>query len=150
MTDKDLNKLTETLYSAVNDLGIFRVLSLLSMIPRDKMRDYTGAQRRYWMRVASKMDRATKTVSSIKNPMELRKISDITQTPILGIERAEHLLAQSLKNGPKKSNDIKAEAKAINLSIATLRRAKERLGILSYRVGGSGGAWYWQSPERLP
>lgn len=62
------------------------------------------------------------------------------------IERG--LSAQTLlgeRSRPTK--DVKAEAEAAGLSWATIRRAKDRLGIKAKREGyGINGQWVWVSP----
>jgi AAA domain len=63
---------------------------------------------------------------------------------------AEELLRNALATGPVAMKDIQAEAKEAGLSWATVRRAKERLGIVAEREshGRDGsGRWTWAMPS---
>ena len=62
---------------------------------------------------------------------------------------AEELLRNALVTGPVAMKDIQAEAKEAGLSWATVRRAKERLGIVAEREShgrDGGGRWTWAMP----
>jgi putative DNA primase/helicase len=62
---------------------------------------------------------------------------------------AEELLRNALAKGPVAMKDIQAEAKEAGLSWATVRRAKERLGIVVEREShgrDGGGRWTWAMP----
>jgi putative DNA primase/helicase len=62
---------------------------------------------------------------------------------------AEELLRNALATGPVAMKDIQAEAKEAGLSWATVRRAKERLGIVAEREShgrDGGGRWTWAMP----
>jgi hypothetical protein len=42
---------------------------------------------------------------------------------------------------------IESKAKAAGVTLATVRRAREKLGIRPFRQGfGKGGIWYWELP----
>ncbi len=58
----------------------------------------------------------------------------------------EYLMAR-LRQGPVPETQLVSEACALGISRATLRRAKEALGILSRRVGGRDGYWAWELPR---
>jgi excisionase family DNA binding protein len=63
---------------------------------------------------------------------------------------AEELLRNALATGPVAMKDIQAEAKEAGLSWATVRRAKERLGIVAEREShGRDGdrRWMWAMPR---
>jgi hypothetical protein len=63
---------------------------------------------------------------------------------------AEELLRNALATGPVAMKDIQAEAKEAGLSWATVRRAKERLGIVAEREShgrDGGGRWMWAMPR---
>jgi hypothetical protein len=63
---------------------------------------------------------------------------------------AEELLRNALATGPVAMKDIQAEAKEAGLSWATVRRAKERLGIVAEREShgrDGGGRWTWAMPS---
>jgi AAA domain len=63
---------------------------------------------------------------------------------------AEELLRDAMATGPAAMKDIQAEAKEAGLSWATVRRAKERLGVVAEREShgfASGGRWLWKLPD---
>jgi putative DNA primase/helicase len=62
---------------------------------------------------------------------------------------AEELLRNALATGPVAMKDIQAEAKEAGLSWATVRRAKDRLGVKAEREShgrDGGGRWTWAMP----
>jgi hypothetical protein len=66
---------------------------------------------------------------------------------------AEEFLKEMLAGGPVPVSELQAEVKAAGLSWATLRRAKNRLEVRSYRQsqGGDGeGHWYWSLQDAHP
>lgn len=66
-------------------------------------------------------------------------------------EEAAEWLTELLKDGPVSVNEVKLARRSTDFSEATLRVAKERLGIESARVssGNRGaGAWSWSLPNR--
>jgi putative DNA primase/helicase len=60
-------------------------------------------------------------------------------------EACDFVLA-ALADGLAQSKWLESEAKSASISIATLRRAKEKLGVKSSKHGG---AWYWQLPVQV-
>jgi hypothetical protein len=63
---------------------------------------------------------------------------------------AEELLRDLLADGPVPQKEVKAAAEGVGLAWATVRRAKDRLGIEAYResVGKEGGGrWLWKLPS---
>jgi hypothetical protein len=63
------------------------------------------------------------------------------------LEFAELWLWAELDGGPVPQKQIEARAKAAGYSWATVRRAKDRLGIVPEKTGFDGG-WVWGLPER--
>jgi putative DNA primase/helicase len=62
-------------------------------------------------------------------------------------DEAEQFLRSRLAIGPVPADEIYAEAKAHCIAIATLRRAKRDLGIVSEKEHGTTkGAWCWRLP----
>lgn len=60
---------------------------------------------------------------------------------------AEAWLVEKLSGGPMLEREIEREAELENIARRTLRRAKDRLGVESARVGfGRGGQSYWRLP----
>lgn len=59
---------------------------------------------------------------------------------------AEEWLTDLLTAGPVASKTIQEEAKKAGLSFRTVRRAKERLKAIDYKVPGKGGQWMWMLP----
>lgn len=64
-------------------------------------------------------------------------------------ERAIVWLTAQLTDGPLEANEVERRAKAANISLTTLKRAKKALDVRSVRVGGLGncGVWVWQLPS---
>ena len=52
-----------------------------------------------------------------------------------------------LTDGPVESNKVFEDADAAGFSKDKAKRAKTRLGVKTYRVGGSGGTWFWELPK---
>jgi putative DNA primase/helicase len=67
-----------------------------------------------------------------------------------GRDDAEDFLRTVLGDGPRLATDVEKEAKEAKISFATLRRAKDNLGVKSRKFGGKFGGdakWYWTLPE---
>ena len=63
------------------------------------------------------------------------------------IEEAMELLRDLLSEGSVPAKEVKAEANSAGLAWATVRRAKDRLGITPKREGFSDdGVWVWELP----
>jgi len=66
------------------------------------------------------------------------------------IEAAEDFLRDLMAKGPVPQASVKADAEGAGLTWATVRRAKDRIGIKAHRISvGSdgGGQWVWALPE---
>lgn len=64
---------------------------------------------------------------------------------------AAGFLRELLKHGPVASEQIKIEAKAAGVKWASVRRAKETIGIVARKVGfGEKAGWCWVLPEWTP
>ena len=67
-------------------------------------------------------------------------------------QEAENFLKSILSKGDLEANLIYKEVEKQGISQITLRRAKEKLKIMSYRKGESdkkgGGTWYWKLPDQ--
>lgn len=62
-------------------------------------------------------------------------------------EEAESFLLELLRAAPLRTDAIKAEAKEAGFSWATVRRAKDTLGVKATRKGyGEEGGWFWNLP----
>jgi putative DNA primase/helicase len=64
------------------------------------------------------------------------------------IAEAEEFLTDVLAGGPVPQKDVKADAEGAGLSWATVRRAKDRLGIKPHK-SGMDGPWVWARPKVL-
>jgi hypothetical protein len=62
------------------------------------------------------------------------------------LAEAESFLQTTLAGGPQPASTVQQEAHSLGLARATLRRAKERLGVLSKKTGG--GAWVWENSNK--
>jgi RecA-family ATPase len=63
-------------------------------------------------------------------------------------EKAEDFLRDRLASGPVPQKDVKADADGAGIAWATIRRAKEHLGIEPHK-DGMGGGWTWALPKVL-
>ncbi len=66
------------------------------------------------------------------------------------VEEADEFLRELLAAGPVLSREAESEAKSAGLKLATVRRARERLGIVprkAGRPGEPGQHWTWALPE---
>lgn len=64
------------------------------------------------------------------------------------LSQASIWLKEALEDGPIASNDIFRMAKENHISDATVRRAKQKLGVESYREGLSKDKkWFWRLPD---
>jgi RecA-family ATPase len=86
-------------------------------------------------------------------------VSDISAAELLAaddtsrvsaLEEAKAFLQDVLADGPRLTTDVQEDAKALGITQSTLRRARERLGVVatSKRVNGKSGiqSWYWALP----
>ena len=63
-------------------------------------------------------------------------------------EEAKEFLREALVEGPRPGEEIKAAASAAGISHATLRRAKDGIGVVVHK-GGNRGPWTWELPADL-
>ncbi|MES2930969.1 MAG: AAA family ATPase [Patescibacteria group bacterium] len=63
-------------------------------------------------------------------------------------DEAKVFLIYSLKNGPRRADEVQKEARSAGITPKPLRSAKEKLGIKSQKTSNfTGGFWVWQLPE---
>ena len=62
------------------------------------------------------------------------------------VDEAKEYLSETLKNGDVEQAILKSEAEDLDISYATLRRAKKALGVISHKSGGKGAKWVWRLP----
>ena len=60
-------------------------------------------------------------------------------------ENAEAFLRTILEHGPVPSRRVQSEAKDVGLTWATVRRAKDSLGVIANKKA-LGGGWTWELP----
>jgi hypothetical protein len=67
------------------------------------------------------------------------------------LSEAQEFLREVLADGPLPSKDVENEGRDASIEPRTLKRAKQKLGIISERQGGIGerGRWYWRLPSGL-
>jgi putative DNA primase/helicase len=66
--------------------------------------------------------------------------------PASAVGEAEEFLAETLRESPSSIHQLLRHAREIGISEKTLRRAKERLGVVAKKTGMRGG-WEWSLPE---
>jgi putative DNA primase/helicase len=64
------------------------------------------------------------------------------------VSTAAQFLRDELADGRKPQKEIEAECKGAGYSVATIRRAKKKLGIKSIKDKFEGG-WYWSLPDQF-
>jgi KaiC/GvpD/RAD55 family RecA-like ATPase len=112
------------------------------------------------MNLAKKPHKLSFTIAD-KGPEDYRideddnRSADEILQPTIGMGNARALqqavswLRGELGNGPKPQTEIKEDAHETGIAWATLRRAKENLGIDSYPAGdGFPKKWYWMLPVK--
>jgi hypothetical protein len=68
-------------------------------------------------------------------------------------EEAEGFLQEILGEGPMPAREVRKQAEDVGVSYATLRRAKDRLGVRAHKLGGRFGGdprWYWELKMLTP
>ena len=80
--------------------------------------------------------------------------TDALQKPNSGesqskLDEACDFIRETLGDGPVESKQIIADAKEMNISVRTLRRAYERMGGKPEKSAGEKGAWHWPPPPDL-
>jgi hypothetical protein len=65
------------------------------------------------------------------------------------LSEAKGFLLDMLTGGPMLTTALTAEAKGAGISPASLRRAKDALGVQAEKAPGD-GPWRWRLPERSP
>jgi AAA domain len=63
------------------------------------------------------------------------------------LDEAKAVLRDLLDRGPMPSKDVQRQAHEAGISDATLRRAKDALGVKSIRPDGFNGPWSWTLPD---
>jgi len=78
----------------------------------------------------------------------VRSLSSTVRQKLSPIDDAKEFLRESLEKGAQKANQIFRDAKASEISFATLRRAKLQLHVESVRKGfGDKGEVFWKLPS---
>lgn len=72
--------------------------------------------------------------------------TDPTPSDLAPFDRALGLLASLLANGPRATAEVEDQARATGISVATLRRAREHLGISTTKLGYQ-GQWHLALPK---
>ena len=67
------------------------------------------------------------------------------------LEEAKDFIQDILDDGPVAAKDAESEGRQAGIEPRTLKRAKQKLGVVSERQGGIGerGSWYWRLPDGL-
>ena len=82
----------------------------------------------------------------IGNARDLLSESDDQGVNKAPLDEATEFLLQCLSAGSTPANTVQAEAKEASISLATLRRASYKLGVLK-KKGGMNAGWYWSLPN---
>lgn len=127
-----------------------------SVLVVSKMRD--SEFQRAVVQIKSSLAPNGKTILFNLDPergFEWNGTTDLTEDEILNYNQAterdaparkdaEEFLIELLKNGEMKQKDIAAEAEGYGISDITLRRAREKLGIVCRKGKGEYKGWFWQ------
>lgn len=63
-------------------------------------------------------------------------------------ERTERWLRELLADGPVAATEVQRRVDEAGwITVTTLRRAKERVGVVSQKARGRDGAWTWALPD---
>jgi hypothetical protein len=62
-------------------------------------------------------------------------------------KRAKKFLLDTLKDGAVLMKEIKSAARDEDISWGTLRKAKKKMGIKSFKEKEEGGKWFWELDE---
>src|SRR5215211_3214461 len=67
------------------------------------------------------------------------------------LEEAKDFIQDILDDGPVAAKDAESEGRQAGIEPRTLKRAKQKLGVVSERQGGIGerGSWHWRLPDGL-
>lgn len=80
---------------------------------------------------------------------EVEETNEDKQINAGALKSAQDFLIELLSDGRVEKNQIQVEAKGAGCSWATVRRAKNKLGIVSKRdIGVKDGPWFWMLPEK--
>ncbi len=91
-------------------------------------------------------DPVTMTADQAMQVASAKAKSDRTSDP-RALSDAENWLQAALAEGPRSARELMAEAKAEGVAARTLRRARERLGVLHAKVAFRGG-FVWRLPTQ--
>jgi putative DNA primase/helicase len=79
---------------------------------------------------------------------EVLAVDAASKNSALAIEEAKAFLQELLADGSVPSKTVASEAEEAGVSVASLRRAKDKLGIKAYKDGMKGG-WFCALPKAL-
>ncbi|MBM3514706.1 MAG: hypothetical protein FJX59_13480 [Alphaproteobacteria bacterium] len=84
------------------------------------------------------------TASKLVNDLEIPDSPAAASTS--SRDAAKHFLIRLLSKGALTTTEVETEAKDAGFAQATVRRAKDDLGIKPFKGLGAGAPWYWQLP----
>jgi len=150
------NSSLQAIYRILGSIGFIAAARTVWLIARD--RDDENEKRRFFAPIKNNLAPPTKPLAfSIEKgrlifesmPIENFDIEEVLAPVERASEtkRAKGFLLDILKDGPMPMKEIKNASRDEGISWATLRRAKEKMNIKSFKESGVGGKWYWKLLE---
>jgi RecA-family ATPase len=150
------NTTLQAVYRILGSIGFIAAARTVWLIAKD--RDDEDEKRRFFAPIKNNLAPPAKALAFYiergglifeKAPLENFDIEEVLAPMERASEtkRAKEFLLDVLRNGPMLMKEIKNAAREEGVSWGTLRRAKERMNIKSFKEGGVGGKWFWKLEE---
>jgi RecA-family ATPase len=150
------NSSLKAIYRILGSIGFIAAARTVWLIARD--RDDENEKRRFFAPIKNNLAPPTKPLAFCiekgrlvfeSMPIENFDIEEVLAPVERASEtkRAKDFLLDILRNGPMPQKEIKSTSREEGISWGTLRRAKNKMNIKSFKKGGIGGQWLWELME---